>query len=144
MPGLKKLDLFMEYIGRREEVEVENEWVKVMMGVRRIQEVTVEIVLRTSPWAGDRCEEVERVVKEAWSQNERDLARTRTSRHFGCFGLACHTIKASINTLYHPRVDRVSPPRTTSLEDSPPSERRPIGCAKSIGTSINLSRVGAG
>ena len=68
MPGLKKLDLCMEYIGRREEVEVENEWVKIMLGVRRIKEVTVEIVLRTSPWAGDRCEEVERVVKEAWSQ----------------------------------------------------------------------------
>ena len=68
MPGLKKLDLWMEYIGRREEVEVENEWVKVMLSVRRIQEVTVEIVLRTSPWAGDRCEEVERRVKEAWSE----------------------------------------------------------------------------
>ena len=68
MPGLKKLDLWMEYIGRREEVEVENEWVKIMLGVRRIQEITVEIVLRMSPSAGESCEEVERVVKEAWSQ----------------------------------------------------------------------------
>lgn len=68
MPGLKKLDLWMEYIGRREENLVEHEWVKAMMGVKRIHMARVEIVLRRSPWAGDRCEEVERVVKEAWSQ----------------------------------------------------------------------------
>lgn len=68
MVGLKKLDLRMEYLGRREEVWVEKEWVKAMMGVRRIKEVTLEIVFRTSPWAGDRCEEVEKVVKNAWLQ----------------------------------------------------------------------------
>lgn len=68
MVGLKKLELRMEYLGRREEVGVEKEWVKAMMGVRRIKEAVVEIVFRTSPWAGDRCEEVERVVKDAWLQ----------------------------------------------------------------------------
>lgn len=36
------MDLWMEYTGRREEVEVENEWVKVMLGVRRMQEAAVE------------------------------------------------------------------------------------------------------
>ncbi len=66
MPGLKTLELRMEYMGRREEVGVDEEWVKAMMGVGRIKEVTVEIVFRTSPWAGDRCEEVEKAVKKAW------------------------------------------------------------------------------
>lgn len=56
----------MEYMGRREEVGVEAEWVRAMMGVGRIKEVAVEIVFRTSPWAGDRCEEVEKAVKDAW------------------------------------------------------------------------------
>ena len=69
MPGLKKLELWMEYMGRREEVLEENEWVKAMLGVRRIKEVTVQIVLRMSPWAADRCDEVERVVKEACLQD---------------------------------------------------------------------------
>ena len=69
MPGLKTLELRMEYMGRREEVGVDEEWVKAMMGVRRIKEVTVEIVFRTSPWAGDRCEEVEKAVKKAWLQD---------------------------------------------------------------------------
>ena len=68
MPGLKKLELRMEYLGRREEVGVEKEWVKAMTGVRRIKAATVEIVFRTSPWAGDRCEEVEKAVKDAWLQ----------------------------------------------------------------------------
>ena len=66
MSGLKRLELRMEYMGRREEVGVEAEWVRAMMGVGRIKEVAVEIVFRTSPWAGDRCEEVEKAVKDAW------------------------------------------------------------------------------
>lgn len=68
MVGLKKLELRMEFVGGREAVGVEKEWVKVMLGVRRIKEVTVEIVLRTSSWSGDRCEEVEKTVKDAWLQ----------------------------------------------------------------------------
>ncbi|CAF9936020.1 MAG: hypothetical protein ALECFALPRED_006662 [Alectoria fallacina] len=66
MPGLKKLELRIEYLGRKGEVGVGKEWVKAMMGVRRMKEVTVEIVFRTSPWAGDRCEEVEKLMKDAW------------------------------------------------------------------------------
>ena len=68
MAGLKNLELRMEFLGRREEVGVDKEWLKAMMGVRRIKKVMVEIVFRTSPWAGDRCEEVESVVKDAWLQ----------------------------------------------------------------------------
>lgn len=68
MSGLKELELRLEYLGRREEVVAEKAWVKAMMGVRRIKTVTVEIVFRTSPWAGVRCEEVEKMVKDAWIQ----------------------------------------------------------------------------
>ncbi|KAL9130967.1 MAG: hypothetical protein Q9175_006885 [Cornicularia normoerica] len=68
MPGLKKLELRMEYLGRGGEAGVEKDWVKAVMAVRRVKEAVVEIVLRTGPWAGDRCEDVERVVKEAWFQ----------------------------------------------------------------------------
>lgn len=68
MGGLRKLELRMEFIGPREEVGVEREWVKAMLGVGRIKEATVEIVLRTSSWSGDRCEEVEKAVKGAWLQ----------------------------------------------------------------------------
>lgn len=55
----------MEYLVRREEVGVEKEWAKAMMEVKRLKDVAAEIVFRTSPWAGDRCEKVERVVEEA-------------------------------------------------------------------------------
>lgn len=68
LPGLRKLELRMEYVGRWHEIGLENDWVKAMLGVRRIKNAVVEIVFRNGPWTGVRCEEVERGLKEAWLQ----------------------------------------------------------------------------
>lgn len=72
LPGLRRLELRLEYLGSRVGFGVEKDWVKTMMRVRQMKEVVVEILFRADPWTGVRCEEVEREVGKAWLRKEKE------------------------------------------------------------------------
>ncbi len=67
LPGLRTLNVVLEFLGPREQVSIEEPWVKEMLGVRGIESGVVEILFRTSPSEAERFEDIEKAIESTWT-----------------------------------------------------------------------------
>ena len=66
----------MEYTEREIKLGSEKECVQVVWGARCVEDLMVEVMAQRSLWAGDRWEQMERVLEETWYKENKSLART--------------------------------------------------------------------
>ena len=69
MPSLRTLELKLEYVGRWEEPQEQQAWVKAMMGVKGVKHATLDIARRIGPAEIKRSPAIEQALQTSWEQS---------------------------------------------------------------------------